>query len=172
MSGQARFESWYRLRFLQFRIAVNLFSLGVGLFLKHVIEQCILSFFFCVCYHHLPLQNYNLTMYQEKGKINSKRGRDMCHIQWLWHLGLDWILTYRVLMSHNYLRWMGYMRCWYFLTTIISWYWGVKTELFYSNKLSLSLRTMQLNTNVIWTRACQGKAAFVEHCCPLVLFRV
>ena len=65
------------LGFFQFRIVVNLFSLGVGLFLimcnrtVHTLpssSSCLSSF------TSLKFINCNVTMYQEKEKINPKRG--------------------------------------------------------------------------------------------------
>ena len=66
------------LGFFQFRFAVNLFSLGVGLFQKtrnRTVHTCPYSFLFRIIIYHFI--NCNLTMCQEKGKqINPKRGSE------------------------------------------------------------------------------------------------
>ena len=58
--------------FFQFRISVNLFSLGVGLFLI-TCNTPPSSFLFLTI---AKMINFKLTMFQEKGKINSKTGRE------------------------------------------------------------------------------------------------
>ena len=61
--------------FFQFKIAVNLFSLGVGLFLircNRTVHSLPSSFLFTI----VKIINCKLTMYQEKGKINPKRGQE------------------------------------------------------------------------------------------------
>ena len=65
--------------FFLFRIAVNLFSLGVGLFqitcnrMVHILPS---SFLFPFTFTIVKIINCKLTMYQEKGKINPKSGRE------------------------------------------------------------------------------------------------
>ena len=66
--------------FFQFRIAVNLFSLGVGLFLitcNRTVHTLPPSFVFpIIIYIIVKIINCKLSMYQEKLKINPKRGRE------------------------------------------------------------------------------------------------
>ena len=50
-----RIPTWTWLGFFRFSIAVNLFLLGVGLFLNNVLYYgAYSSFIFPVSYHHLP----------------------------------------------------------------------------------------------------------------------
>ena len=66
-AGRVKILGW-TLTFFQFRIAVNLFSLGVGLFLlayNRMVHTLPSSFLLPVSYHHLPLWkiiNCKLTM--------------------------------------------------------------------------------------------------------------
>ena len=64
------------LAFFQFRIAVNLFSLGVGLFI--IMRTLPSSFLFPIIIYHC--ENYQLSANnvprEKKEKINPKRGRE------------------------------------------------------------------------------------------------
>ena len=59
--------------FFQVRIAVNLFSLGAVLFLIRSNRTFLLLSCFLSSFAIVKIINGNPTMYQEKGKINTKR---------------------------------------------------------------------------------------------------
>ena len=63
--------------FYQLRNAVNLFSLGVGLFLitcNRTVHTLLLLSCFLLSFTIVKIISCKLTMYLEKGKINPKRG--------------------------------------------------------------------------------------------------
>ena len=80
LSGQVEFKSQDGLRLFQYRIAVNLFSLADGLFLKAFNRM--LHFFFPVYNNHLPLSNLSIIIYRctkkRKKQILKEAGKGPC----------------------------------------------------------------------------------------------
>ena len=78
-AGQVRIPG-RTLAFFHFRIAVNLFSLGIRLFLitlNRVVNTLSFYFLFPIIIYLCKIINFKLKMFQEKGKINPIRGREM-----------------------------------------------------------------------------------------------
>ena len=83
LTERAGFKSLDGIRLFWFRIAVNLFILGIGLFLSmcyKMVHSLCYSFLCPIIIYH-KFTNCNLTTYQEKGIIQSKERPGKAHIE-------------------------------------------------------------------------------------------